>query len=70
MNASLRGRLKTTSAQAKAGFWSDDILVEEDFLELIVWQLLVFEIVAENELEPNSRYSFAEETVDSQAVLN
>jgi len=27
--------------------------------------LLFFEIVPENELEPNSRYSFAEETVDS-----
>jgi len=26
---------------------------------------LVFEIVPENELEPNSGYSFAEETVDS-----
>jgi len=32
--------------------------------------LLVFEIVPENKLELNSRYSFAEETVDSQAVLN
>jgi len=32
--------------------------------------LLFFEIVPENELEPNSRYSFTEETVDSQAVLN
>ena len=64
------GRLNTTSAQAKAGFWSDDNLVEEDFLELIVWLLLFFEIVPENELEPNSRYSFAEEIVDSQAVLN
>ena len=64
------GRLKTTSAQAKVVFWSDDDLVEEDFFELIVWLLLFFKIVPENELEPNSRYSFAEETVDSQAVLN
>ena len=64
------GRLNTTSAQAKVVLWFDDNLVEEDFLELIVWQLLFFEIVPENELKPNSRYSFAEETVDSQAVLN
>ena len=64
------GRLNTTSAQAKVVFWSDDNLVEEDFLELIVWLLLFFEIVPENELELNLRYSFAEETVDSQAVLN
>jgi len=32
--------------------------------------LLAFEIVPENELEPNSRCSCAEETVDSWAVLN
>ena len=71
MNASLSGKLNTTSAQARIGFGSGNNMVEcGRRVFIIIIEGSIFGIVPENRLEPNSHCGPVKETVDSQMVLN